>query len=43
MACLDIAERLAYIDRKESYELKRKLEEISSMIVGLSRSLRRTK
>lgn len=41
MACLDIAERLGYIDKKESYDLKRKLEEISSMIVGLSRSIRR--
>lgn len=42
MACLDITERLGYIDKKESYELKRKLEEISSMIVGLKRSLKRT-
>ena len=41
VACLDIAEQLGYISRDESGKLKRELEEISSMIVGLSRSIRR--
>jgi four helix bundle protein len=43
IACLDISEKLEYTNNNDSYELKRKLEEISSMIVGLSRSLKRTK
>ncbi len=41
VACLDIAEQLGYISREESAKLKRELEEISSMIVGLDRSLRK--
>jgi len=43
VACLDITEQLGYISRDESDKLKREWEEISSMIVGLTRSLKRTK
>jgi len=42
VACLDITEQLGYISEDESDRLKKELEEISSMIVGLSRSVRRT-
>ncbi len=42
VACLDITEQLGYISRDESDKLKERLEEISSMIVGLKRSLKRS-
>ena len=40
---LNIAEQLGYASKEESAGLRRELEEISSMIVGLSRSVTRTK
>lgn len=43
VACVDIAEQLGYASKEESAGLRRELEEISSMIVGLSRSVTRTK
>ena len=42
VACLDITEQLGYISKDESDKLEKRLEEISSMIVGLKRSLKRT-
>ena len=41
VACLDIALKLGYTNKETIKNLEVKLEEISSMIVGLSRSLRR--
>ena len=40
MACLDIALKLEYTNKETASALESKLEEISSMIIGLSRSLR---
>lgn len=40
MACLDIASRLEYTNEETANALESKLEEISSMIIGLSRSLK---
>ncbi len=40
VACLDIALKLGYTNKETIKNLEVKLEEISSMIVGLSRSLR---
>lgn len=39
IACLDIALKLNYTDKEKTNALESKLEEISSMIIGLSRSL----
>lgn len=41
IACLDIALKLGYINNSQINELESKLEEISSMIIGLGRSLRK--
>ena len=41
IACLDIALKLGYTSKEKIRELELKLEEVSSMIIGLSRSLRK--
>ena len=43
VACVDIAEQLGYVSKDESAGLRAELEEISSMIVGLRRSVTGTK
>jgi four helix bundle protein len=40
-ACLDIALKLGYTNKEAIKELQSDLEEISSMIIGLGRSLRK--
>ena len=40
-ACLDVTLRLGYTDKKAIKQLQPDLEEISSMIIGLDRSLRK--
>ena len=40
VACVDVAEQLGYVGKNESARLRGELEEISSMIVGLSRSIK---
>jgi four helix bundle protein len=42
IACLDITERIGYIDEKESHELKGNRKRYPQMIVGLKRSIKRT-
>ena len=41
VACLDIALKLRYADKTSIDTLESKFEEVSSMIVGLSKSLRK--
>ena len=41
IACLDIALKLGYANKEAMKNLESKLEEISSMIIGLSKSLRK--
>jgi len=43
IACLDIAKRLGYLDENDIKSLEMDLEELSSMIVGLTKSLRSKK
>jgi four helix bundle protein len=43
IACLDIATKLGYLDGNDVESLEMDLEELSSMIVGLTKSLRSKK